>query len=208
MPRPEGPKRTAAPLHAVRAATTGGCRGSRERVPFCLANAALEFNALQYDHFSLVRTYGSERVEAASRRGNDIGATTYGSIKSILQNGLDKAYADQKAPDGPPIRHARLLKTLSRVDLLILDDWGLVPVTLDQARDLLEIVDDRHGRGSTIVTTQLPIEHWHEMIPKARCDSLRKWAIIARHAERIIDAGQTSGCSRRTLTFLGSLQLA
>ena len=62
-------------------------------------------------------------------------------------------------------RHARLLKTLSRVDLLILDDWGLVPVTLDQARDLLEIVDDRHGRGSTIVTTQLPIEHWHEMIP-------------------------------------------
>src|SRR6202140_470088 len=62
-------------------------------------------------------------------------------------------------------RHSRLLKTLSRVDLLILDDWGLVPVTLDQARDLLEIVDDRHGRGSTIVTTQLPIEHWHEMIP-------------------------------------------
>ena len=57
---------------------------------------------------SLVRTYGSERVEAASRRGNDIGATTYGSIKSILQNGLDKAYADQKAPDGPPIRHANI----------------------------------------------------------------------------------------------------
>ena len=62
-------------------------------------------------------------------------------------------------------RHARLLKTLSRVDLLILDDWGLVPVTLDQARDLLEIVDDRHGRRATIVTTQLPIDHWHEMIP-------------------------------------------
>src|SRR6202795_4617826 len=62
-------------------------------------------------------------------------------------------------------RYARLLKSLARVDLLILDDWGLVPVTLDQARDLLEIIDDRHGRGSTIVTTQLPIEHWHEMIP-------------------------------------------
>jgi transposase len=57
---------------------------------------------------SLVRTYGSERVEAASRRGNDIGATTYGSIKSILQNGLDKAYANSKAPDGPPIRHANI----------------------------------------------------------------------------------------------------
>jgi transposase len=57
---------------------------------------------------SLVRTYGSERVEAASRRGNDIGATTYGSIKSILQNGLDKAYAKSKAPDGPPILHANI----------------------------------------------------------------------------------------------------
>ena len=62
-------------------------------------------------------------------------------------------------------RHARLLKTLSRVELLILDDWGLATVTLEQARDILEIVDDRHNRGSTIVTTQLPIDHWHEMIP-------------------------------------------
>jgi transposase len=56
----------------------------------------------------LVKTYGTARVEAASQRGNDIGATTYGSIASILKTGLDKAYADQKAPDGPPIRHANI----------------------------------------------------------------------------------------------------
>jgi transposase len=43
---------------------------------------------------SLVRSYGPARVEAACRRGNDIGATTYGSIASILKNGLDKAYAE------------------------------------------------------------------------------------------------------------------
>src|SRR6266571_32143 len=48
----------------------------------------------------LVRTYGIARVEAASRRGNDIGATTYGSIASILKTGLDRAYANSKAPDG------------------------------------------------------------------------------------------------------------
>lgn len=54
---------------------------------------------------------------------------------------------------------------MSRVDLLILDDWGLAPVTHDQARDLLEIVDDRHERGSTIVTSQLAIEHWDDLIP-------------------------------------------
>ena len=62
-------------------------------------------------------------------------------------------------------RHARLLKTIARVELLILDDWGLTTLTQDQARDLLEIVDDRHNRGSTIVTSQLPVDHWHEAIP-------------------------------------------
>src|SRR5437016_5081334 len=56
----------------------------------------------------LVKTYGIARVEAASQRGNDIGATTYGSIASILKTGLDKAYANPKAPDGPPIRHANI----------------------------------------------------------------------------------------------------
>jgi DNA replication protein DnaC len=53
---------------------------------------------------------------------------------------------------------------LSRVDLLILDDRGLAPLTGDQRRDLLEVVDDRHQRGSTIITSQVPIEHWHEVI--------------------------------------------
>ena len=61
-------------------------------------------------------------------------------------------------------RYARLLKSLARVDLLILDDWGLAPLTAEQRRDLLEIIDDRHGRGSTIVTSQLPVDHWHEVI--------------------------------------------
>ena len=61
-------------------------------------------------------------------------------------------------------RHARLLKTLARVELLILDDWGLATLTHEQGRDLLEIVDDRHNRGSTIVTSQLPVDHWHETI--------------------------------------------
>lgn len=61
-------------------------------------------------------------------------------------------------------RHAGLLRTLTRVAVLILDDWGLAPLTPDQSRDLLEIVDDRHNRGSIIVTSQLPVEHWHEVI--------------------------------------------
>ena len=62
-------------------------------------------------------------------------------------------------------RYPRLLKSLARVELLILDDWGLAPLTSQQGRDLLDIVDDRHGRGSTIVTSQIPVMHWHELIP-------------------------------------------
>ena len=53
-------------------------------------------------------------------------------------------------------RHARLLKSLARVELLILDDWGLAPMTAERRRDLLEIMEDRHGRGSTMITSQLP----------------------------------------------------
>jgi DNA replication protein DnaC len=61
-------------------------------------------------------------------------------------------------------RYARMLKSLARVRLLILDDWGITPLTAEQRRDLLEIVDDRHGRASTIVTSQLPVGLWHEHI--------------------------------------------
>jgi len=61
-------------------------------------------------------------------------------------------------------RYPRLLKSLARVELLILDDWGLAPLTSQQGRDLLDIVDDRHGRGSTIVTSQVPVKHWHELL--------------------------------------------
>jgi transposase len=59
----------------------------------------------------LARSYGSARIEAACRRGNDIGATSYGSIKSILQHGLDRAYAEEKPADAPPIRHGNIRGT-------------------------------------------------------------------------------------------------
>src|ERR1700684_468817 len=61
-------------------------------------------------------------------------------------------------------RYARLLKTLGHVQLLILDDWGLSVLNPPERRDLLEILDDRHGRASTIVTSRIPVEHWHEII--------------------------------------------
>ena len=61
-------------------------------------------------------------------------------------------------------RYGRLLKTLGRVQVLILDDWGLSVLTGSERRDLLEILDDRHGRSSTIVTSQVPVDAWHDLI--------------------------------------------
>jgi transposase len=59
----------------------------------------------------LAKSFGAARVEAACQRGNDIGATTYGSIKSILDNGLDKAYANETSPEAAPIQHANIRGT-------------------------------------------------------------------------------------------------
>ena len=81
--------------------------------------------------------------------------------RSVLYHRMPRLFDALARGDG---RHARLLKSVARVELLILDDWGLSSMTADQRRDLLEILEDRHGRGSTIVTSQLPIEHWHDIV--------------------------------------------
>jgi len=60
--------------------------------------------------------------------------------------------------------YARRLFTIARCDLLVLDDWGIAPFTDEQRRDVLEILDDRYGRRSTLVAAQVPIEQWHEVI--------------------------------------------
>jgi len=60
--------------------------------------------------------------------------------------------------------YGRRLLSMARCDLLVLDDWGLAPLTAEQARDLLEILEDRYGKRSTMVVSQLPVENWHPVI--------------------------------------------
>ncbi len=60
--------------------------------------------------------------------------------------------------------YEKLLKSYARTDLLILDDWGLAPIVASERRDLLEILEDRYGNRSTLVTSQLPVESWYEVI--------------------------------------------
>lgn len=61
-------------------------------------------------------------------------------------------------------RYAKLLASLAKVDVLILDDWGLMKLSAENRRDLLEVLEDRHGVRSTIATSQLPIDEWHAVI--------------------------------------------
>lgn len=61
-------------------------------------------------------------------------------------------------------QYPKLLATLAKADALVLDDWGLMKLNAENRRDLLEVLEDRHGSRSTIVTSQLPIEKWHEVI--------------------------------------------
>ena len=64
-------------------------------------------------------------------------------------------------------QYAKLLTNLAKVDVLILDDWGLMKLSAENRRDLLEVLEDRHGRRSTIATSQLPMDQWHDVIGDA-----------------------------------------
>jgi DNA replication protein DnaC len=61
-------------------------------------------------------------------------------------------------------RYGKLMLGYAKTDLLVLDDWGLTAMTDPQRRDLLELLEDRYGKRSTIVTSQLPISSWHDAI--------------------------------------------
>ena len=73
--------------------------------------------------------------------------------------------------------YPRLLARFARIDVLVLDDWGLAPVKDVERRDLLEIMEDRHGIRSTVWTSQIPVAQWHDhvgdpTIADAICDRL------------------------------------
>jgi DNA replication protein DnaC len=58
----------------------------------------------------------------------------------------------------------RLLSKLAKVSVLILDDVAMTELTASQRRDLMEVIDDRHERGATVIATQVPVDRWHSLI--------------------------------------------
>ena len=83
--------------------------------------------------------------------------------RSVLYQRIPKLFADLALAraDG---RHRRIMRSLTSPQVLILDDWGLEPLDAAARHDVLEILEDRYGRRSTIVTSQVPVEHWHQLI--------------------------------------------
>lgn len=82
---------------------------------------------------------------------------------SVLYRRAPRLFADLATARGEG-RLARHMAMLARTRLLIIDDWGPEPLSAEQRRDLLELVDDREGSGSLLITSQIPTGRWHEII--------------------------------------------
>jgi DNA replication protein DnaC len=82
---------------------------------------------------------------------------------SVLYHRVPRLFAALALARGDG-RYAKLLRALSRVDLLVLDDCGPEQLNADQRRDLLEIVEDRYDSRSVLITSQLPVDRWYEII--------------------------------------------
>ena len=61
-------------------------------------------------------------------------------------------------------RYPKLLESLAKTDVLVIDDWGLAPFSAENRHDLLELLEDRHAVRSTVVTSQLPVDTWHDVV--------------------------------------------
>jgi DNA replication protein DnaC len=92
--------------------------------------------------------------------------------------------------------YPRLMNQLLRTDLLILDDWGLQKLTGPQRQDLMEVIEDRHGRRSTLIASQLPTQHWHDYIGEATLADAILDRLLHR-AHRINLTGQSMRAAER-----------
>jgi DNA replication protein DnaC len=82
---------------------------------------------------------------------------------SVLYVRLPRLFEELRIAHGDG-SFTRRLAALAKTDLLLIDDWGLAPPSAAERSDLLEVLDDRVGSRSTLITSQLPIEHWHEYL--------------------------------------------
>lgn len=123
-------------------------------------NNLLSFNWLDKAHNLIItgstgsgKTYlACAFANAGLRRGHRV---SYFRINKLFEQ-LKIAKADGS--------YLKLMDKISKASLLILDDWGLTPLSDVERKDFLEIIEERHSRSSTLITSQLPLEDWYESI--------------------------------------------
>jgi DNA replication protein DnaC len=126
-------------------------------------------------------------ANAACRQGY---TALYQRLPRLLEE-LAVAHADG--------RYLKLMAALSKVDVLVLDDWGLALLDDERRRDLLELLDERYQSRSTVITSQLPVAHWHDALGDATLAD----AILDRlvhHAHPITLTGESLRKVRGALT--------
>ena len=96
--------------------------------------------------------------------------------------------------------YIKLLNRMANIDLLVLDDWVMEPLTDTERRDFLEIMEDRHGLKSTVITSQYPVTNWHERIGEpTTADAILDR--IVHNAHRIPLKGESMRKTRSSLTL-------
>jgi DNA replication protein DnaC len=101
--------------------------------------------------------------------------------RSVLYQRVPRLFEELALARGDG-RHPRLLRNLGRADLLILDDWGLEPLDAAARHDLLEILEERYGRRSTMITSQLPVDRWQRHLGPSRSQCPPHRARRRKHA--------------------------
>src|SRR5258708_5075104 len=132
-----------------------------------------------HDSLIISRPPGAEKSGLACGLGHRPARDT----RPVLSQRAPKLSGDPALARGDG-RYPRIARALGGVQLLILDDWGLEPLDAQARHDLLEILEERYGRRSTIITSQLPVESWHAVIG----DPTYADAILDRivhHAQRL-----------------------
>ena len=95
--------------------------------------------------------------------GCALGQQAARSELTVLYHRIPRLFADLALAHGDG-RYPRLFRALCRVDLLILDDWGPEPMNASQRRDILEIVEERYSRGAILITSQIPVAQWFDVV--------------------------------------------